>query len=140
MAISTSGPIKRAIVQTLRASGPLIAALSGGIHQSVAPRKVNYPFVTYRLITAPYIRDWDQAEIHAMFDVEAWAVNSVDAENIDALLTAALDEASLSVSGQTTLLCQRVTDLPTNGPETDGTGKRIYRMGGSYSIWTTQPR
>lgn len=140
MAMTTSGPIKRAIVQTLRGSGALVAALTGGIHQRVAPRKVSYPFLTYGLVAAPYIRDWDQVEVHGLFDVEAWAVNSVDAENIDALISAALNEAPLSVDGQTTLLCQRVADLPTNGPTLDGTGKRIFRMGGTYSIWTTQPR
>lgn len=138
MVVTTSAPIKRALVQALRASGPLVAAINGGIHETIAPRKVKYPFVTYDLVSSPYEYDWTGVMIEAMFDVSIFAENPVDANNVDALVAAALNEAALAVSGQTTLLCRRVADMPT-GPDVDAEGHRIYQVGGTYSVWTDQP-
>lgn len=139
MAMTTSARIKQAIVKQLRSSSPLVAALTGGIHWRVAPRKVSYPFAVVSRVAAPYKRDWDQVEIHSLWDVFIYAENSVDAENIDTLVSMALNEAELTVDGQTTLLCQRSADLP-GGEDDDAEGERIYQIGGSYTIWTTQPR
>jgi len=75
--------------------------------------------------------------IQALIDVSVYAENPVDANNIDALVAGALNEAGLNVDGQTSLLCRRVADLPT-GPDIDSEGKRIYQVGGSYSVWTDQ--
>lgn len=138
MVTATSAPIKRALVQKLRSSPALVSAIAGGIHEGVAPRKVKYPFIVYQLIAAPYEYDWTGMQIHALFDVYTYAVNPVDANNIDALVANALNEAALSVDGQTTLLCRRLSDLPT-GPDVDSQGKRIYQVGGTYSVWTDQP-
>ena len=138
MATTTSGPIKRAIVRALRANAPLVAAIKGGIHESIAPRKVRYPFVTYNLVSAPYGYTWGSMEVYARFDVFIYAENPVEANNLDALVCGALNEAELSVDGQSTLLCRRVGDTPT-GPDVDAEGKRIYQIGGEYSVWTTQP-
>ena len=45
-----SAPIKRAIVRRARTGngGALNTALVGGIHQSLAPRKIAYPFMVRR--------------------------------------------------------------------------------------------
>lgn len=139
MAASTSAPIKRAIVQRLRSSPAIVAAINGGIHETLAPRKVRYPFVMYDLIAAPYDYPWGSVMMRAMFDVFVFAENPVEANNLDALIADALNEAELSVDGQTTLLCRRVADTPT-GPDVDAEGKRIYQIGGTYSIWTDQPQ
>ena len=130
-------PIKRAVVQTLRASPSLVSAIAGGIHEGIAPRKVRYPFIVYQLVSAPYVYDWSGSMLHTTFDVSVFAENPVDANNIDALIAGALNEAVLSVDGQNSMLCRRVADLPT-GPDIDGEGRRIYQIGGSYSIWTSQ--
>lgn len=137
MVTTTAAPIKRAVVQKLRASAPLVAAIRGGIHESIAPRKVRYPFIVYQLVSAPYAYQFDGMQIHALVDVTTYAVNPVDANNIDALISGALDEAELTVDGQTLMLCRRTADLPT-GPDTDASGRRVYQVGGSYSIWTDQ--
>lgn len=138
MAATTSGPVKRALVQTLRGNAALMAAIVGGIHQKVAPRRARYPFLTYARVTATYGYVWGSVDILAMFDVLAWAENAVDAENIDQLVAGALNDAALSVSGQTTLLCRRVADIEGE-PEMDDRGRRIYAIGGTYLIGTTQP-
>ncbi len=139
MALVTSAPVKRAIVQTLRASPALVAAIAGGIHEGIAPRKVRYPFIAYQLVAAPYNRQWGGAILEATFDVSVFAENPVDANNIDALVSAALDEAELVMDEQDSMLCRRVADLPT-GPDIDAEGRRIYQVGGTYSVWTDQPR
>ena len=137
MAIASSAPIKRAVVQALRASTPLTDAIAGGIHEGIAPRKIRYPFIVYQLVAAPYSYTSDAVLLQTMFDVWVYAVNPVDANNIDALISGVLNEAELTVDEQTNLLCRRVSDLPT-GPDTDSQGKRIYQVGGTYSIWTAQ--
>ena len=137
MATTTVAPVKRAVVQKLRASSPLVAAIVGGIHEAVAPRKVRYPFIVYQIVASSYEYDWTGMQIHALMDVSTYAVNPVDANNIDALIAGALNDAALTVDGQTSLLCRRVGDLPT-GPDVDSEGTRIYRVGGTYSIWTDQ--
>lgn len=137
MAITSSAPVKRAIVQKLRASPSLVAATAGGIHEGIAPRKVRYPFIVYQLIAAPYAYDWSGVMLQTLFDVSVFAENPVQANNLDALIAGALNEAALNVDGQTSLICRRVADLPT-GPDVDSEGKRIYQVGGSYSVWTDQ--
>ena len=133
----TVAPVKRAIVQALRASAPLTAAIAGGIHEGIAPRKIKYPFIVYQLVAAPYNRQWGGVIIEAMFDVTVYAENPVDANNIDALITAALDEAVLVMDEQDNMLCRRIDDLPT-GPDVDNEGRRIYQVGGTYSVWAHQ--
>ena len=135
--MTSAAPIKRAIVQKLRSSPSLTAAIVGGIHEGVAPRKIRYPFIVYQLVAAPYSYDWGGVMLQMVFDVSVFAENPVDANNVDALIADALNEAVLSVDGQTELLCRRVADLPT-GPDIDARGKRIYQVGGSYSVWTDQ--
>ena len=137
MVTTSSAPSKRAIVQTLRALGPLTSALNGGIHEGIAPRKIKYPFIVYQLSSSVYDYTHTGVMLKMLFDLSIFAENPVDANNIDALVSQALNEAELSVDEQTNLLCRRVADLPT-GPDIDSEGKRIYQVGGSYSAWTYQ--
>lgn len=135
MAVPTPSPIKRALVRGLRQDASVMAVVKGGIHQGSAPAKVKYPFITYFFVTAPNEFTWGATEIHALVDVFAWSANTVEAENLDALIAAALDGAPLDVDGQEVLLSRRIGATPT-GPTTDAEGRRIYQIGGSYEIWT----
>jgi hypothetical protein len=137
MVISSSAPAKRAIVQTLRASSALTSAINGGIHEGIAPRKIRYPFIVYQLASSVYDYTHTSVMLKMLYDISVYAENPVDANNIDALISQALNEAELSVDEQTNLLCRRVSDLPT-GPDIDSEGKRIYQVGGTYSTWTNQ--
>jgi hypothetical protein len=131
----TVAPIKRAIVQTLRASAPLTAAIAGGINESVAPRKVKYPFIVFQLVSGAREYQFDGSQIQSLWDISVFAENPVDASNVDALIEETLNDVELSVDGQTNMLCRRVAELPT-GPDTDSRGRRIFQVGGSYSVWT----
>lgn len=133
--MSTVAPVKRAIVRTMRASAPLVAAIVGGINEGMAPRKVRYPFVVYQLVSSVREHQFDGQQIKSVWDISIYAENPVDANNVDALVQTALNDQDIAVDGQTTMLCRRVADLPT-GPDIDSEGRRIWQAGGSYSVWT----
>jgi hypothetical protein len=133
---TTTAPIKRALVRSLRAIPSWGTAVPGGVHQSLAPRKQRYPFVTYNLL--PAVRDYqfDGMQLTTDVDVFAYSENAVDAENVDSLIAAHLQDAPLAVDGQVLLYCRRVADV--SNPQTDARGRRIYQIGGTYRITTDQ--
>ncbi len=136
MTLSTSAPIKRAIVAKLRSNATLRSALAGGMHEGFAPEKVPYPVLTYQLVYDPLAYTWGSMMHMAGFDINVWHTSSVDANNIDALVFNTLEDASLSVDGQTTLICRRVADLSSQ--DVDEEGKKLYMVGGTYEVWTDQ--
>lgn len=153
MTRTTEANIERALVQTVRAQNATfdaaVASLAvadpvtgnahtqlHGIHEGTAPPDTSYPFLTYRTVAAPVEDDWTKRTILAAFDVEAWSDNSVEAKNLDALAMTVIEDNLVAVTGQTTLLCRRVEGIRI--PDTDETGRRIYRAGGTYAVWTDQ--
>lgn len=137
MVLSTSAPIERAVVAKLRSNGTLKSSLTGGIHEAFAPEKTEYPLLTYQTVYAPYGYIWGSVFISVGIDINVWAKSSVDAKNIDALVFQTLHDASLSVDGQTTLICRRVADL--RNYDVDDEGRKVYAVGGTYEITTDQP-
>jgi hypothetical protein len=133
--MSTVAPIKRAIVQAMRASTPLTDVIVGGMNEGMAPRKIRYPFVIYLMVSSVREHQFDGQQIKTLWDISGFAENPVDANNVDALIHAALNDQDIAVDGQTTMLCRRVADLPT-GPDIDSRGRRIWQAGGSYAVWT----
>lgn len=133
---TTTAPIKRALVRQLRAIPGWGAAVVGGVHQSVATRKARYTFVVYNFLPAPRIYQWDGMQIEADVDIFALSENAVDAENVDSLIAAHLQDAPLAVDGQVLLFCRRVADV--SNPQVDARGRRIYQIGGTYHITTDQ--
>lgn len=154
MTVSTSSPIRRAIVKRLRAPGgprsyvfPANDRLGRGgqvlsgkwLHEGFAPEKIDYPFVTHQQWpTTPNVDTWGSRMLLARFDIKAWSPSSVEADNLDALIATVLDGHTLSVAGQSTLICHRVSDL--RSPDVDEEGTKIYQVGGTYEVWTDQPR
>ncbi len=146
MTVSTGFPIKVAIVQALRDSESLKAAVAvargasvpgNWLHEGFAPEKVPYPFVTYQQVYGPYLYLWGSVLLTAGFDIRVFSENSVEANNLFALIAAELDEADLPVAGQSSLICRRVADLVS--PDVDEEGKKIYSVGATYEVWTDQP-
>lgn len=137
MTLTTSAPIKRALVQTLRANTSLHGQLAGGIHEGFAPSKVDYPFLVYQLIYDPLAYTWGSMLHLAGFDIKIFHTDSVAANNLDALVLTTLNDAALSVTGQTLLYARRVADL--SSPDVDDEGKKVYMVGGTYEVWTDQP-
>jgi len=135
--VTSTAPIKQALVARLRSNATLKAALVGGIHEGFLPKKADYPFLTYDMIYSPIRRIWGSQMYISGFDIRIFHSNSVDAENVDALVLNVLDDAALVVDGQSTLLCQRISDF--SAPDVDEEGRKVYMVGGSYEIWTDQP-
>lgn len=136
MPLSTSSYIKQALVATLRGNTPLKDAING-IYEGFAPVKTKYPFITYNFAAAPYDFAWGSVMIQVLVDIYIFSENSVEANNLDALVLSTLHDAALVVTGQSTLFCRRDSDL--SDTDVDEEGKKIYQVGGSYSIWTDQP-
>jgi hypothetical protein len=148
MTVSTGFPIKVSIVQNLRDNAALSQAIAVGrakpvhepgkwLHEDFAPEKTPYPFVTYQQVYGPYIFTWGSAMLRAGFDLKVYSENSVEANNLFALLATELDEAELPVAGQSTLICRRIADLGSS--DADEEGKKVYMVGGTYEVITDQP-
>ena len=149
MAATGTSLIKRAIVRRTRSDATLTAALVGGIHQRLAPRKIAYPFFVYDEVSAPFLRDWGDdgevggREIHALYDLTIYASNAVEAENLAQRVHDLFDGADIEldplVDGQRVTYCQIIGTLPDNGPERDDTGAYFARIGHTLEVWTEQP-
>lgn len=135
--VTSTAPIKQAFVARLRRNATLRSSIPGGIHEGFAPAKATYPFLTYQMIYAPIRRQWGSQMYISGFDVRVFAENPVDASNVDTLVLNELDDAALVIDGQTTLLCQRIADF--SAPDDDEEGRKVYMVGGTYEVWTTQP-
>jgi hypothetical protein len=133
----TSANIRRALVQAVRAA-PAYGSLKG-IFRGFAPEETEYPFATYNQVAAPYEDDWSNRMMIAAFDVFVFSRNEVEAGDLDQALADALDGAALTVENMTTLICHRISDIPVP-PDPDDEGKKVYQVGGTYEIWTDQPR
>jgi len=133
--ISSSSRIKQALVATMRAETALRTAVNG-FHERFAPAKTNYPFVTYTRVSAPYDYDWTNLTLRTVWDIVVWSRDPVEAETLDALVSSVLNDASLSVTGQSTLICRRFDDLGDR--DVDEEGQPVYMAGGTYHIWTDQ--
>jgi len=148
MALSTTFPIKRALVRLVRDSAPLKAALVGGIHQRLSPRKVRFPYLVYSEVSAPFVSDWGaggdngRREIDALYDLDIYDVDSSRAESLleqlDGLLNGPGAASALAVEGQTVLLVETRAKTPM-GPDRDAVGRRIDRVGITVHIQTDQP-
>ena len=138
MAVTTSAPILQAVVQALRASVALKAAVRGEIHEGFAPQGTKKPFLVYQVHALPVDYDWSNLDYEALIDIFIYADNSVDARNIDALVFTTMQEAPLAVTGQSTLICRRIMEITHQDVSEEG--KKIYQVGGVWEIQTTQPR
>jgi hypothetical protein len=138
MAVTTSFNIWQAIVQAYRANATLKAALTGGFHEGFAPEKAPYPLGVYTPVTMPYEDAWGSRIILAIVDVKVFSRDPVQVGNLDQSFAETLDGASLTVTGQTTLICRRINDIRMP-PDLDEEGLKVYSAGGSYEIWTDQP-
>jgi hypothetical protein len=136
----THHPITNAIVARLRDAGrPAALDALTGIYQGFAPEKASYPFATYNLAAGVY--DYlfgDDTTLVAMVDVFVFSRNPVQAEDLDAAISGWLSDQTLSVTGQSTLLCRRVATPPVM-PDEDDEGKIVYQWGGTYEVQTDAP-
>lgn len=133
----TEQNIWRAFVAQIRSHATLRASLIGDVHEGVAAEKFPYPLCVWTPVV-PGVPDntWGSRTLVALGDAVVISRNSVEASNLAQLLDEALDEAPLYVMGQQALICHRVAGIRDS--DVDEEGKKVYRFGGSYEIWTNQ--
>ncbi len=132
----TFAPIAQALVRALRADSELRTAVTG-FWEGQAPNDLEYPFLTYALITSGR-EEWDFGGLlkKPRFKVSIWGTDQVQARNLDQLISDILWDKDLAMDEQSTVLVRRTSDISESYP--DGTGKRVYQVGGMYTVWTDQ--
>ncbi len=138
MTITSIAPIKQGLVAALRANVALKAALSNEIHEAIAPEGTQYPYIVYQFVYSPYAYDWGNVMIRAGVDVWVHHKSQVEAQNLDQLVTASLQDVSLSLgsSGQRLMYSRRTADLSSSF--LDEAGIRVFQIGGTFEFWTDQ--
>lgn len=131
----TSGPIRIALMAKMKANTDILAAAVGGLHEGLNTRKtIVYPYVVVSPAYFPIIRQWGSTMLMCGFDIVAMSPDPDQASTLDQLITAELDDGELSVTGLTTLIVRREEELPLPA-DRNAEGKKVYRNGGTYSIW-----
>lgn len=137
MAYTSSAAILRALVQRVRSNAALRASLVGGIHEGFSPEPVgSYPLAIYVPVAMAYESTWTSRAIIALVDITIYSRDQVQASNLDQSMLEQLDGAALTPDGQTSLICRRTNDLRV--VDVDEEGHKVYGVGGSYEIWTSQ--
>lgn len=141
MTRTTEAPILQSLVQTLRANNSALDAVTidgslHGIHEDIAPTGTKTPFLIYRVVYAPYDDDFSNRTIRAGVDIEAVSENQVEASNLDSVVLTTVEDNLAAVTDQSILFCRRIAGIRLS--EVTEEGKKIYRVGGTYSIWTDQ--
>jgi hypothetical protein len=153
--MTTEDLVRRSFVRHLRRAGSLVEnSFTGGEHEHPAPRNSGYPLLTYRLVAAPYVDDFTKRTIRSWWDIEIWSKDQVEAGPLDAAVMNELEESVVGIevpvdpsadpedpetemTTQTILYCRRIAGL--RDKETTDEGETVYRVGGTYSIWSDQP-
>ena len=116
--------LETAIYSALSTDATLVAKVPGGVYNTVAPYAPAAPYLVFTLVaSAPaysigakvYEEYRYQFSVHARASTPAAIVEAVDA--LDALL----DRKTLTVTGETFWLCEKVSDNPRLAAEVDGT-------------------
>ncbi len=131
--------IATAIFNILKANAPLMAAIGGNagngykLYHVISPQDGAMPYISFGLLTAIPLGTF--ADPRAIDDTTWWfnvfsKTGSKDAGDIVALLTAVLDNASLTVAGYSALKCvYEFMGTDIYDPETE-----IYQVPVRYEV------
>ena len=126
-----------AFYSTLGAGTALTAALAGttSIYHLQAPDEASYPFVVFSLQGGgPTGENPSRIEDNVWW-IRAYSVTSADnAATIAGLFDALLHRINITITGATTIWCQRAENIALI--ENNPTGK-VFVCGGMYRIMTT---
>jgi hypothetical protein len=128
--------VRQAILRRLRANLVLAASLPGDWSEGFAPQTTNYPLGVVSLIPSPSNYDWSGVVHDLYVDVAVFAEDQGDAASIDQLAFTTLQDASLAVTGLTSLSCRRISNFSLQ--DVDQEGKAIYEPGGTYEVRVSQ--
>ena len=129
--------VRQALVRALRSNLVLKDELPGDWSEGVAPVSTPFPRGVFQLHYSPLEYDWSGFVSICGIDVGVFAKTQDQAASLDQLVFATLQDAVLSVAGQTSLTCRRVSSFSLVDPAPDGT-ETVWEQGGIYSVLAPQ--
>lgn len=137
MALLTPWPsVRQAIIRHLRSNLVLAAGLSGDWSEGFAPQGTAYPLGTINLQYAPSAYDWSGRVVFVGVSVFIFAKDSGEAASLYQLAFTSLQDARLTLTGQTSLQCRQTSDISLT--DVDSEGKAVYQVGGVFEVRVAQ--
>lgn len=137
MALVTPWPsVRQALIRQLRANLVLASSLTGDWSEGFAPEDTVYPLGVISLHFSPSFYDWSGRVVILGVDVVVFSKTQGEAASLDALVFTTLQDARLSLTGQTSLMCRRMSDISLQDVDTEG--KAVYEVGGVYEVRVAQ--
>lgn len=130
--------VRQALVRRLRSNLVLEDGLPGDWSEGVAPGDTPFPRGIFQLQYLPIEYDW--TGFVALCGVVVTVFSDQDegeAASLDQLVFTTLQDARLSVAGQTSLTCRRVSTLSLVEAAPDGT-QTVWQKGGVYAVLAPQ--
>lgn len=137
MALMTPWPsVRQALIRQLRSNLVLAAGLSGDWSEGFAPQKTPYPLGTIGLQYAPSAYDWSGRVMFIGVTVFIFSKDQGEAASLYQLAFTSLQDARLTMTGQTSLQCRQVSDISLT--DVDSEGKAVYQVGGVFEVRVAQ--
>lgn len=129
--------VRQALIRTLRSNLVLKGELSGDWNESVAPQGTAFPRGIISVHFSPNEYDWTGFVTLLGVDVVVFSKDKAQADSLNQLVFSTLQDAQLSVAGQTSLTCRRTSGIHLIDPAPEGT-ETVFAEGGVYAILTPQ--
>ena len=111
---------------------------TGGVHNTIAPAGTIAPWVIFQMQSKVDTHSFNGRFANSLYTVKA-VVDMVwpkEAEDIDTQIDTLLEDASLSITGYTLVLCRRESDITFQ--DVAQPGKTFQHVGGLYRIIADQ--
>lgn len=128
--------IRQAFIRLLRSNLVLEAGLPGDWSEGFAPQDTDYPLGVLSLHYLPSFYDWTGRTAFVGVDVVIFAKDQGEAASLYQLTFNTLQDARLTLTGQTSLKCRQSSDIALSDVDTEG--KAIYEVGGVFEVWVAQ--
>jgi len=137
MALVTPWPsIRQALLRLLRANLVLKASLLGGWAEGFAPEETAWPRGLISLHYAPSFYDSTGRVAFIGADVLIFSKDQGEAASLYQLAFTTLQDARLTLAGQTSLQCRQTSDISLQ--DVDAEGNAVYEVGGVFEIRVAQ--
>lgn len=129
--------VRQALLRQLRSNLVLKDELPGDWAEGVAPQSTVFPRGIFQLHYSPFDYDWSGFVALVGVDFIVFAKDQGEAARLDQLVFSTLQDAVLSVAGQTSLTCRRVSSISLTEAAPDGT-ETVWQAGGIYTVLAPQ--
>lgn len=137
MALVTPWPsVRQAFIRHLRSNLVLAEGLLGDWSEGFAPEGTAFPRGTISLQYAPSAYDWSGRVAFIGVTVMVYSKDSGQAASLYQLAFTSLQDAKLTLAGQTSLQCRQTSDIALQ--DVDAEGKAIYQTGGVFEVRVAQ--